>query len=89
MKISLNLICLLRVVITPSVTTLLRGENDLKQSNEIQGRLRFFDVKWGFSSEVSTEFYGDNDRPVDFWLWYSVWCLQKSNVLVVMVTLAF
>lgn len=48
-----------------------------------------FDVKWGFSSEVSTEFYGDNDGPVDFWLWYSAWCLQKNNVIVVMVTLAF
>ena len=45
MKISVNFICLLRVVITPSVTTLLREENDLKQSNEIQARLRFFDVK--------------------------------------------
>ena len=33
---SLNFIRLLRVVITPSVTTLLRGENDSKQSDEIQ-----------------------------------------------------
>ena len=34
--VSLNFIRLLRVVITPSVTTLLRGEKDLKQSDEIQ-----------------------------------------------------
>ena len=33
---SLNFIRLLRVVITPSVTTLLRGENDSKQSDEFQ-----------------------------------------------------
>ena len=33
---SLNFIRLLRVVITPSVTTLLRRENDSKQSDEIQ-----------------------------------------------------
>ena len=33
---SLNLIRLLRVVITPSVTSLLRGENDSKRSHEIQ-----------------------------------------------------
>ena len=33
---SLNFIRLLRVVITPSVTTLLRGENDSMQSDEIQ-----------------------------------------------------
>ena len=48
-----------------------------------------FDVKWGFSSEVSREFYGDNDGPVDFWLWYSAWCLQKNTVIAVIVTLAF
>ena len=35
---SLNFIRLLRVVITPPVTTLLRGENDSKQSDEIQAR---------------------------------------------------
>ena len=33
---SLNFIRLLQVVITSSVTTLLRGENDSKQSDEIQ-----------------------------------------------------
>ena len=33
---SLDFIWLLRVVITPSVTTLLRRENDSKQSDEIQ-----------------------------------------------------
>ena len=33
---SVNFIRLLRVVITPSVTTLLRGENDSKQSDEFQ-----------------------------------------------------
>ena len=33
---SLNFIRLLRVVITPSITTLLRGENDSKQSDEFQ-----------------------------------------------------
>ena len=33
---SLNFIRLLRVVFTPSVTSLLRGENDSKQSDEIQ-----------------------------------------------------
>ena len=33
---SLNFIRLLRVVITPPVTMLLRGENDSKQSDEIQ-----------------------------------------------------
>ena len=33
---SLNIIRLLQVVITPSVTTLLRGENDSKQSDEFQ-----------------------------------------------------
>ena len=32
----LNFIRLLRVVINPSVTSLLRGENDSKQSDEIQ-----------------------------------------------------
>ena len=36
MKPSLNFIRLLRVVITPSVTSLLRGENDSKQSDEFQ-----------------------------------------------------
>ena len=35
-KASLNFIRLLRVVITPSVTSLLRGENDSKQSDEFQ-----------------------------------------------------
>ena len=35
-KHSLNFIRLLRVVITPSVTTLLRGENDSKQLDEFQ-----------------------------------------------------
>ena len=35
-KYSLNFIRLLRVVIAPSVTTLLRGENDSKQSDEFQ-----------------------------------------------------
>ena len=35
---SLNFIRLLRVVSTPSVTTLLRGENDSKQSDEIQAK---------------------------------------------------
>ena len=33
---SLNFIRLLRVIITPSVTSLLRGENDSKQSDEFQ-----------------------------------------------------
>ena len=33
---SLNFIPLLRVVITPSVMLLLRGENDSKQSDEFQ-----------------------------------------------------
>ena len=33
---SLNFIRLLRVLITPSVTSLLRGENDSKKSDEIQ-----------------------------------------------------
>ena len=33
---SLTFIQLLRVVITPSITTLLRGENDSKQSDEFQ-----------------------------------------------------
>ena len=36
---SLNFIRLLRVVITPSVTTLLRGENDSKQSDEFQATI--------------------------------------------------
>ena len=36
---SLNFIRLLRVVITPSVTTLLRGENDSKQSDEFQANM--------------------------------------------------
>ena len=36
LRISLNFIPLLRVVITPSVTSLLRGGNDSKQSDEIQ-----------------------------------------------------
>ena len=35
---SLNFIRLLRVVITPSVTSLLRGENDSKQSDELQAK---------------------------------------------------
>ena len=35
---SLNFIRLLRVVITPSVTSSLRGENDSKQSDEFQAR---------------------------------------------------
>ena len=34
--ISLNFIRILRVVISPSVTSLLRGEKDSKQSDEIQ-----------------------------------------------------
>ena len=37
---SLNFIRLLRIVITPSVTTLLRGENDSKQSDEFQASLQ-------------------------------------------------
>ena len=36
---SLNFIRLLRVVITPPVTALLRGENDSKQSDEFQARV--------------------------------------------------
>ena len=36
---SLNFIRLLRVVITPSVTQLLRGENDSKQSDEFQAKV--------------------------------------------------
>ena len=36
LRISLNFTRLLRVVITPSVTSLLREENDSKQSDEIQ-----------------------------------------------------
>ena len=52
---SLNLIRLLRVVITPSVKRLLRGENDLKQWDEIQPIeiqiSRFFEQK-----VVSSEF---------------------------------
>ena len=52
---SLNLIRLLRVVITPSVTGLLRRENDLKQWDEIQAIeiqiSRFFEQK-----VVSSEF---------------------------------
>ena len=36
---SLNFIRLLRVVITPSVTSLLRGESDSKQSDEIQANI--------------------------------------------------
>ena len=39
-KNSLNFIRLLRVVITTSVTSLLRGENDSKQSDEFQARKR-------------------------------------------------
>ena len=38
---SLNFIRLLRVVITLSVTRLLRGENDSKQADEFQAR--YFD----------------------------------------------
>ena len=37
---SLNFIRLLRVVITPSVTSLLRGENDSKQSDEFQAKIQ-------------------------------------------------
>ena len=37
---SLNFIRLLRIVITPSVTTLLRGQNDSKQSDEFQASLQ-------------------------------------------------
>ena len=36
MSLSLNFIRLLQVVITPSVMSLLRGENDSKQSDEFQ-----------------------------------------------------
>ena len=54
-NLSLNLILLFRVVITPSVTGLLRGENDLKQWDEIQPIeiqiFRFFEQK-----VVSSEF---------------------------------
>ena len=39
-KTRLNFIRLLRVVITPSVTTLLRGENDSKQSDEFQAETK-------------------------------------------------
>ena len=35
---SLNFIQLLQVIITPSVTSLLRGENDPKQSDEFQAK---------------------------------------------------
>ena len=37
---SLNFIRLPRVVITPTVTTLLRGENDSKRSDEVQAKER-------------------------------------------------
>ena len=37
---SLNFIRLPRVVITPSVTTLLRGENDSKQSDKVEAKER-------------------------------------------------
>ena len=40
-RVSLNFIRLLRVVITPSVTTLLRGENDSKQSDEFQAKFAY------------------------------------------------
>ena len=52
---SLNLIRFLRVVIAPSATGLLRGENDLKQWDKIQAIeiqiSRFFEQK-----VVSSEF---------------------------------
>ena len=41
---SLNFIRLLRVVITPSVTSLLRGENDSKQSDEFQAILKVTEI---------------------------------------------
>ena len=44
---SLNFIRLRRVVITPSVTTLLRGENDSKQSGEIQASVGVLDIPLG------------------------------------------
>ena len=37
---SLNFIRFPRVVITPTVTTLLRGENDSKRSDEVQAKER-------------------------------------------------
>ena len=40
-NLSLNFIRLIRVVITPWVTTLLRIENDSKQSDEIQAKTTF------------------------------------------------
>ena len=40
--VSLNFIRLLRVVITPSVTLLLRGENDSKQLDEFQAMILSF-----------------------------------------------
>ena len=43
---SLNFIRLLRVVITPSVTSLLRGENNSKQSDEFQANAFFCSNKF-------------------------------------------
>ena len=44
-NLSLNFIRLIRVVITPSVTTLLRRENDSKLSDEIQAKTTFASPK--------------------------------------------
>ena len=43
--ISLNFIRLLRVAITPSVMSLLRGENDSNQSDEFQATKLFASTK--------------------------------------------
>ena len=49
--VSLNFIRLLRVVITPSVTSLMRGENDSKQSDEFQ--VMILSGQGGFGFEFS------------------------------------
>ena len=57
-RVSLNFIRLLRVVITPSVTTLLRGENDSKQSDEFQAKFAYIwpeQTKWAGEIATKTE----------------------------------
>ena len=61
-KPSLNFIRLLRVVITPSVTTLLRGENDSKQSDEFQANANHDSYTFQAFKWTRIQVFHDNNR---------------------------
>ena len=72
---SLNFIRLLRVVITPSVTWLLRGENDSKQSDEFQATSH---VHHTFLY-ISFPFFHDYDVKMPYFAFYGGCKQARTN----------